>query len=146
MPDAPGVLERTASASTDVQFFNHHGMAYYGGTFWVGAAALIRRNALEEIATECDERGHRIKIFIHDRILIEDAAATIDLLGRGRRIYHDLERLSCSETSPDFGALVIQRRRWANGGLLFLPKLLRYALRRPFSWRAYARRQFGSRR
>jgi cellulose synthase/poly-beta-1,6-N-acetylglucosamine synthase-like glycosyltransferase len=133
IPAAPGILECTASATTDVQYFNHHGMAYYGGTFWVGAAALIRRAALEEIATEREERGHPVKIFIHDRILIEDAAATIDLLNHGWRIYHDLQRLSFSETPPDFGALVIQRRRWANGGLLILPKLLRYTLRRPFS-------------
>lgn len=33
------------------------------------------------------------------------------------------ERLSYSATPPDFGSLVIQRRRWANGGLLILPKL-----------------------
>ena len=30
--------------------------------------------------------------------------------------------------APDFGSLVVQRRRWANGGLLILPKFLRYAL------------------
>ena len=35
-------------------------------------------------------------------------------------------RLAFSATPPDFGALLIQRRRWANGGLLILPKLLRY--------------------
>ena len=33
------------------------------------------------------------------------------------------ERLSYSATPPDFGSLVVQRRRWANGGLLILPKL-----------------------
>ena len=35
------------------------------------------------------------------------------------------ERLSYSATPPDFGSLAIQRRRWANGGLLILPKLWR---------------------
>src|SRR5262249_15629955 len=45
------------------------------------------------------------------------------------------ERLSYSATPPDFGALVIQRRRWANGGLLILPRLLRYALKPPLDWR-----------
>jgi cellulose synthase/poly-beta-1,6-N-acetylglucosamine synthase-like glycosyltransferase len=109
-------------------------MSHFGATFWVGAAALMRRAALEEIATERDERGHRVKIFIYDRILIEDAAATVDLLNRGWRIYHDLARLSYSATPPDFGALIIQRRRWANGGLLILPRLLGYALRWPLSW------------
>jgi cellulose synthase/poly-beta-1,6-N-acetylglucosamine synthase-like glycosyltransferase len=34
------------------------------------------------------------------------------------------ERLSYSATPPDFGSLIVQRRRWANGGLLILPKLL----------------------
>ena len=33
------------------------------------------------------------------------------------------ERLSYSATPPDFGSLIVQRRRWANGGLLILPKL-----------------------
>jgi hypothetical protein len=32
------------------------------------------------------------------------------------------ERLSYSSTPPDFGSLIVQRRRWANGGLLILPK------------------------
>jgi cellulose synthase/poly-beta-1,6-N-acetylglucosamine synthase-like glycosyltransferase len=35
------------------------------------------------------------------------------------------ERLSYSATPPDFGSLIVQRRRWANGGLLILPKLWR---------------------
>ena len=94
----------------------------------------MRRAALEDIATEREERGHRVKVFIHDRILIEDAAATVDLLNRERRIYHHLKRLSYSTTPSDFGFSTIQRRRWANGGLLILPKLLRYAFRRPLSW------------
>jgi cellulose synthase (UDP-forming) len=38
------------------------------------------------------------------------------------------ERLSYSATPPDFGSLIIQRQRWANGGLIILPKLLRYFL------------------
>jgi hypothetical protein len=40
------------------------------------------------------------------------------------------ERLAYSATPPDFGSLLIQRRRWANGGLIILPKLLRYLARR----------------
>jgi cellulose synthase/poly-beta-1,6-N-acetylglucosamine synthase-like glycosyltransferase len=131
----PIPLERAAAASTDAQFFNHHGMTYFGASFWVGASALMRRSALEDIAVTAIERGFPTTIFIHDKILIEDAAATIDLLARGWRVYHDVERLSYSTTPADFGALVIQRRRWANGGLLILPKLLRYAFQRPRSIR-----------
>lgn len=42
------------------------------------------------------------------------------------------ERLAYSATPPDFGALVIQRGRWANGGLIILPKLVRYLLKGPY--------------
>jgi cellulose synthase/poly-beta-1,6-N-acetylglucosamine synthase-like glycosyltransferase len=129
IPGAAGMLERTASASTDVQFFSHHGMDYFQSSFWVGAAALMRRTALEDIATTRLERGYAVKVFIHDRILIEDAAATVDLIGKGWRVYHDLARLSYSATPADFGALIIQRRRWANGGLLILPKLVRHVFK-----------------
>src|SRR4029079_12206361 len=41
------------------------------------------------------------------------------------------ERLSYSATPADFGDLVIQRARWANGGLIILPKLLSYLMREP---------------
>jgi len=36
-----------------------------------------------------------------------------------------------SATPPDFGTLLIQRRRWVNGGLLVLPRLARYAIAGP---------------
>jgi cellulose synthase/poly-beta-1,6-N-acetylglucosamine synthase-like glycosyltransferase len=49
-------------------------------------------------------------------------------------LYNYPERLAYSATPPDFGALLIQRRRWANGGLLILPKLLRFLLRRPYGF------------
>jgi cellulose synthase/poly-beta-1,6-N-acetylglucosamine synthase-like glycosyltransferase len=133
VPEPPVAIERAASASTDAQFFNHQGMAWLGAPFWVGASALMRHAALEDIATEREERGHRIRVYIDDTILIEDAAATIDLLDRGWQVHHDAGRLSYSATPADFGALVIQRRRWANGGLLILPRLLRHAFRRPWS-------------
>jgi hypothetical protein len=77
-------------------------------------------------------------VYIEDKILIEDAAATIDVINRGWRVYHDLRRLSYSATPPDFGALLIQRRRWANGGLLILPRLLRDLFRRPWSIKRFA--------
>jgi hypothetical protein len=93
----------------------------------------MRRAALEEIATAREERGHQIRVYIDDQILIEDAAATVDLLDKGWRVHHDEGRLAYSATPADFGALLIQRRRWANGGLLILPRLLRHSFRRPWS-------------
>jgi len=133
IPDTPLALERTAAASTDAQFFNHQGLAFFDASFWVGASALMRHAALADIAREVDERGHRIKVYIEEKILIEDAAATIDLINKGWRVYHDHGRLSYSATPSDFGALIIQRRRWANGGLLTLPNLLRYVFRWPWT-------------
>jgi cellulose synthase (UDP-forming) len=41
------------------------------------------------------------------------------------------ERLAYSATPPDFGSLLIQRRRWANGGLIVMPKLIRHLVRTP---------------
>jgi cellulose synthase (UDP-forming) len=108
-------------------------MAYYNASMWVGASALVRRAVLDDIVREETERGHPVKVYIDNRILIEDAAATIDLLGKAWFVYHDPARLSYSATPADFGALIIQRRRWANGGLLILPRFLGYVFRRPWS-------------
>src|SRR5438034_6621891 len=38
-----------------------------------------------------------------------------DLIDRGWQLYNYQERLAFSATPPDFGALIVQRRRWANG-------------------------------
>jgi cellulose synthase (UDP-forming) len=133
VPDAPAALERAAAASTDSQFFTHQGMAYFDASFWVGASALVRHRALLDIGRTVRERGFRVKVFIDDRIQIEDSAATVDLLAKGWSVHHEPGRLTYSATPADFGALIIQRRRWANGGLLILPRLLRHAFRRPFS-------------
>ncbi len=131
VPGAAAALERAAAASTNSQFFTHQGMAFFGASFWVGASALIRHRALLDIARIVPERGHAVPVFIDDRIQIEDAAATVDLLAKGWRVHHAPGRLTYSATPADFGALIIQRRRWANGGLLILPRLLRHALRQP---------------
>jgi hypothetical protein len=40
-------------------------------------------------------------------------------------LYNYPERLSYSATPVDFGSLVIQRRRWSNGGLVILPEMIR---------------------
>ena len=67
--------------------------------------------------------GWPIRTYIRDRTLIEDTESTINLAAHGWKTFNYPERLSYSETPPDFGALCIQRHRWANGGLLILPTL-----------------------
>ena len=95
----------------------------------MGANALLRKAALEAIATDALENDRRVRKFIQDRTVIEDTESSVDLVARGWRLYNHPQRLAYSATPPDYGALVIQRRRWANGGLLILPKLLRYLAR-----------------
>ena len=135
-PDAPGVLERLAGATTDIQYIIHQGFTRYDATFWVGANALARKRALEDVAVDDVERGYPIRKFIQDRTVIEDTESSVDLIERGWTLYNYPERLAFSATPPDFGALIIQRRRWANGGLIILPKLIRYLSRR-MSWRRW---------
>jgi len=125
-PDAPTLLERTAGATTDIQYIAHQGSTYYDAAYWVGANALLRVSALRDIRTYTKERGHVVPVFIQDRTVIEDTGSTIDLIRKGWKVHNYPDRLAYSATPPDFGALVIQRRRWSNGGLLILPDLIRF--------------------
>ncbi len=120
---APTRIERLSGATTDIQHIIHQGMSYYGATFWVGANAVIRKRALEDIVEKEWVGGFEIKRYVQDRTVIEDTESSIDLALHGWRLVNYPERLSYSATPPDFGSLIIQRRRWANGGLLILPKL-----------------------
>ncbi|MGX1167919.1 cellulose synthase (UDP-forming) [Bradyrhizobium sp. USDA 372] len=123
-PNPPSRLERVAAATTDIQYLVHQGFTAYNATFWVGANAVLRHSALNDIKAMTTERGHVVPVFIQDKTLIEDTGSTIDLVAKGWRLHNHPERLAYSATPPDFGALVIQRRRWANGGLIILPSLL----------------------
>ncbi|MCL2639558.1 MAG: glycosyltransferase [Phycisphaerales bacterium] len=127
-PDPPTTIERIAGATTDMQYLIHQGFTHYGATFWVGANALIRTAALGDLCVEEKERGYLIQRFIQDRTVIEDTESSVDLAAQGWQLYNYPERLSYSATPGDYGALLIQRRRWANGGLIILPKLLKYLL------------------
>ncbi len=123
-------IERLAAATTDIQHILHQGMTYFDATFWVGANAVIRKKALEDIVEKEWIGGFEIKRYIQDRTVIEDTESSIDLCINGWSLYNYPERLSYSATPPDFGSLIVQRRRWANGGLLILPKLLKHARER----------------
>ncbi len=128
------VLENMAGATTDIQYQIHQGFTHFGATFWVGANAMLRYKALLDIRTVYEERGFQIHKYIQDNTVIEDTESSIDLLDVNWNLYNYPERLAYSATPPDFGSLLIQRRRWANGGLIILPKLLRYVFRRPWSF------------
>jgi len=125
-PDAPTTLQRIAGATTDIQYIAHQGLTAYGATFWIGANALLRVTSIRDICVFTKERGHRLPVYIQDKTLIEDTGSTIDLVCRGWRLFNYPERLAYSATPPDYGSLLIQRRRWANGGLIIFPGLLRH--------------------
>lgn len=120
-------LERIAGATTDIQHIVHQGLTYFGATFWVGANAVIRKTALDDIVEVSYVGGQEVRRYVQDRTVIEDTESSIDLVAHGWTLFNYPERLSYSATPPDFGSLVVQRARWANGGLLIAPKLRRYA-------------------
>ncbi|MGC9156385.1 MAG: glycosyltransferase family 2 protein, partial [Ferrimicrobium sp.] len=124
-PGSATRLERIAGATTDIQHIVHQGLTNYSASFWVGANAVIRKAALDAVETVNWENGHPIRRYVSDRTAIEDTESSVDLVMAGWKIYNYPERLSYSATPPDFGSLAIQRRRWADGGLLILPKLRR---------------------
>ncbi|TCK63043.1 glycosyltransferase family 2 protein [Curtobacterium sp. PhB136] len=118
-------IERLAGATTDIQHILHQGMSRHNATFWVGANAVIRTRALRDIEEVETVGGFEVKRYVQDRTVIEDTESSVDLGMHGWSLVNYPERLSYSATPPDFGSLIVQRRRWANGGLLILPKYLR---------------------
>lgn len=122
-------VERVASAQIDVQFHTHQGYTYWDASFWVGANAMLRMKALDAIKEIQTVNGKTVSVYIQDRTLIEDTESTIDLVHKGWKLYNYPKRMTFSASPPDFGSLLIQRRRWANGGLIILPKLLKYVFR-----------------
>jgi cellulose synthase/poly-beta-1,6-N-acetylglucosamine synthase-like glycosyltransferase len=125
-PGAATRMERIAGATTDIQHIVHQGMTHYFATFWVGANAVLRKRALDEICETEYVGGWPVHRYIKDRTVIEDTESSIDLVIHDWQLHNYGERLSYSATPPDFGSLAIQRQRWANGGLLIAPKLLAY--------------------
>ena len=92
---------------------------------------MIRRQALEDICEIGVERGFPVKRYIKDQTLVEDIESTIDFLEHNWEIYNLTDRLAYRGTPASYGSLLVQRRRWAGGGLVNLPKYLRCLWRRP---------------
>lgn len=135
-------IERLSGATTDIQHIIHQGMSHYNATFWVGANAVIRKCALEDIVEKEFVGGFEIKRYVQDHTVIEDTESSIDLALHNWRLVNYPERLSYSATPPDFGSLVVQRQRWANGGLLIFPKLLRLRHERKYQGKPISKLEF----
>lgn len=123
VPDAPTSIERIAGATTDIQYSIHQGFGAHDAEFWVGANAIIRTTALRDLEQPFTQAGHELKRYVSDRTVIEDTESSLELALAGWRVHNHPERLSFSATPPDFGSLVVQRRRWANGGLILTDRL-----------------------
>lgn len=137
IPGSPVPIERIGSAVIDVQYHTHQGYTYWYASFWVGANAMLRMTALNAIRERVRVDGKTVMIYIQDRTLIEDTESTIDLVKKGWTLYNYPARMTYSAMPADFGSLLIQRRRWANGGLIILPKLINYAFRAPKNLRLF---------
>lgn len=70
-PGSSTRLERIAGATTDLQHIVHQGLTYYDATFWVGANAVIRKRALDEIAETSFLGDWEIKHYIRDVIAVQ---------------------------------------------------------------------------
>ncbi|TMI05247.1 MAG: glycosyl transferase, partial [Betaproteobacteria bacterium] len=103
LPARSGTIEYVAGATTDIQYLIHQGFTRYRATYWVGANALLRKAALEDIVVTQMERGFPVKVYIQDRTVIEDTESSIDLINRGWQLYNYPERLAFSATPADFG-------------------------------------------
>ena len=96
---------------------------------------MLRKAALDDIVEVVSERGFDVPRFIQDRTVIEDTESTIDLVAKDWSLHNHQERLSYSATPADGGSLLIERRRWSNGGLLIFPKPARHDIKELFRGR-----------
>lgn len=134
-PVASSAVERTAGATTDLQYLVHQGSSHFNAAFWVGANALLRVDALAQIATLREQSGRVEKVFIQDATVIEDTGSTLDLLMAGWSVHNYPRQLAFSATPADFGSLAVQRQRWSNGGLIIFPMLLAQLFGSTGKWR-----------
>ncbi|MAC78244.1 MAG: cellulose synthase catalytic subunit (UDP-forming) [Rhodobacteraceae bacterium] len=81
----------------------HEGLNRWGGAFFCGSAALLRRKALDEVGG------------IAGQTITEDAETALELHGRGWTSRY-LNRAMIAGLQPEtFASLVKQRGRWATG-------------------------------
>ena len=127
-PKAPSLVERVAGVVIDQFCLVQQGQTAYDVAFWCGANGILRTKSLTEIEMVSYERGYLVRRYIRDRTVIEDAESTIEFICKDWKVLTYPISLSYTPMPPDFGSLIIQRQRWANGGLIIFPKLLEYFL------------------
>ena len=58
-------------------------MTFHGATFWVGANAVLRKRALDDVVQVEYVGDWPIRRYIQDRTVIEDTESSIDLATHG---------------------------------------------------------------
>ncbi len=123
VPDAPTRIGRVIGATTDIRYNTHQGLEAHDAQFWFDSSSIIRTVALRDLEQPFTERGHHLKRYLSGRTAIDTTESSLDLALAGWQIHNHPQRLSFSSTARDFGSLVIDRRRRANGGLVLLSRL-----------------------
>lgn len=114
----PDPIERNLDTYDDMPSENEmfysvvqHGLDFWGGSFFCGSAALLRRSCLEEIGG------------ISGETITEDAETALTLHARGYHSVYLGEPLISGLQPETFSGFVMQRVRWAQGMVqLFLLK------------------------
>lgn len=106
----PDPIERNLDTFTDMPGENEmfysvvqHGLDFWGGSFFCGSAALLRRSCLDEIGGICGET------------ITEDAETALSLHARGYRSVYLGTPLISGLQPETFSGFVMQRVRWAQG-------------------------------
>lgn len=106
----PDPIERNLNTydvmpSENEMFYNavQHGLDFWGGSFFCGSAALMRRSCLDEVGGICLET------------VTEDAETALSLHSRGYESVYLGERVTAGLQPESFTGFIIQRVRWSQG-------------------------------
>ena len=106
----PDPIERNLNTFDDMPSENEmfysvvqHGLDFWGGSFFCGSAALLRRSCLDEVGGICGET------------ITEDAETALSLHSRGYESIYLGEPLVSGLQPETFSGFVMQRVRWAQG-------------------------------
>ena len=129
-PNAGVMLQRVAGALMDIRYVMQQGYAHYSAASWTGESGLIRTSALRELAHTHSQAGQIVTRYFNDGYTGEGPGTTLDLLQCGWGLTNYPERLAWTASPSDPAALTMRYRRWHDGALMALPRLLGYLLRK----------------
>ena len=126
-------LSKYAGLSTDALRNSYFYLSKCKSGFWSGTNGLFHVGRLlacarRHVASNPSQNLPRWLEFFCSKTPIEDTGTTMKLALHGLRSECLARQLSWSESPSSFASLIIQRRRWANGGLILWLDLLKAQL------------------